>query len=86
LPVAIVAVSWLVFIAVIFLFPAAPTVNSHAMSYTAVVLFGWIGFSLVMYYFPVCGGVHTFEGPRANIRIEEHSTEETESSSSKDEE
>ena len=67
LPVAIIAVSFMAFMDVVFFFPTTPQANTPNMNYTVVVLGGVLLFSLVWYYFPVYGGVHWFTGPVPNV-------------------
>ncbi|KDQ54536.1 hypothetical protein JAAARDRAFT_196453 [Jaapia argillacea MUCL 33604] len=62
-PVAFLAVTWMTFMGIVFLFPATPTADSQTMNYTVVVLGGVMILSLIWYYFPVYGGVHWFTGP-----------------------
>ncbi|KAF7974533.1 hypothetical protein HWV62_12002 [Athelia sp. TMB] len=69
LPVAIIAVTWMAFMSVIFVFPASPAPDAAAMNYAVVVLGGVLVLSVVYFYFPKYGGVHWFEGPRANIYV-----------------
>ncbi|KAJ8594344.1 amino acid transporter [Rhizopogon salebrosus TDB-379] len=66
-PVAATAVSWMLFMIVIFLFPATPQITVQEMNYTVVVLGGFMSIAVGWYYFPVYGGVHWFNGPIANI-------------------
>jgi len=83
LPVAIVAIAWMTFAIVIFVFPQTPGPTGTSMNYTIVVLGVWIALCLAYYYVPVYGGMHWFEGPRANIKVEqpERSMEDAESAS-----
>jgi len=67
LPVAVVSVFFMVFLGIAFLFPTTPQTDVQNMNYTIVVLGGVLLLSLVWYYAPVVGGVHWFEGPRANV-------------------
>ncbi|TDL24693.1 amino acid transporter [Rickenella mellea] len=67
LPVAVVAVLWMIFTTTVFFFPSTPQTNAASMNYTVVVLGGSLLLSLVYYYFPKYGGVHWFKGPVANI-------------------
>lgn len=76
MPVASVAVAWMIFSMVIFVFPTAPDPTGAGMNYTIVVLAAWIAFCLAYYYCPVYGGVHWFIGPRANIRTEEYTQDD----------
>ncbi|KAH9946464.1 APC amino acid permease [Amylocystis lapponica] len=69
LPVAIIAVVWMVFSTVIVVFPAEPGPTVTNMNYTSVFLGGWILLCLVYYYFPVYGGVYWFRGPVANVEM-----------------
>ena len=66
---AIIAVTWMTFMSVVFVFPASPAPDAAAMNYAAVVLGGVLALSVVYFYFPKYGGVHWFEGPRANIDV-----------------
>ncbi|KAG6370727.1 amino acid/polyamine transporter I [Boletus reticuloceps] len=67
LPVAVIAVSFMTFMDVVFFFPTTPETNTPNMNYTVVVLGGVLVLSLVWYYFPVYGGVHWFTGPVSNV-------------------
>jgi len=66
-PVAAIAVAWMAFMGVVFLFPTTPQTDVADMNYTVVVLGGVLILSLVWYYFPVYGGVHWFTGPVSTI-------------------
>jgi len=65
--VAVVSVTWMAFMGVVFLFPATPEVGVGDMNYTVVVLGGVLILSLVYYYFPKYGGKIWFAGPVATI-------------------
>jgi len=67
LPVAMVAVAWMIFSIVILIFPTSPDPTAPEMNYTVVVLGGWIALCLVYYFLPVYGGVHWFRGPISNV-------------------
>ncbi|KAF5323197.1 hypothetical protein D9758_016727 [Tetrapyrgos nigripes] len=67
LPVAIVAVVFMLFLGIVFFFPTSPQTDVQDMNYTIVVLGGVMILSLVWYYFPKYGGVHWFKGPVATI-------------------
>jgi hypothetical protein len=67
LPVAIIAVSFMAFMDIVFFFPTTPQTGVLSMNYTVVVLGGMLILSIVWYYFPVYGGVHWFTGPVPNI-------------------
>ncbi|KAG2145191.1 amino acid/polyamine transporter I [Suillus clintonianus] len=67
LPIAVIAVSWMVFVITVFFFPATPQTTPQQMNYTVVVLGGFMFLAISYYYCPVYGGVHWFSGPIANI-------------------
>ncbi|KAI0790897.1 amino acid permease-domain-containing protein [Abortiporus biennis] len=67
LPVAIIAVLWMLFMGIVFLFPATPGPEVPDMNYTIVVMGGVMFLSLVYYYFPKYGGIHWFKGPIPTI-------------------
>jgi len=71
LPVAMTAVIFMVFIVVVFLFPATPNPVASTMNYTVVVLGGTLVFSIIYFYFPKYGGVYWFKGPVSTIQDEE---------------
>ncbi|KAJ7058137.1 amino acid/polyamine transporter I [Mycena amicta] len=71
LPVAIVAVLFMFFFGIVFLFPTTPQTNVASMNYTTVVLGGVMILSVLWYYAPIVGGVHWFKGPIANIVLAE---------------
>ncbi|OAX33686.1 hypothetical protein K503DRAFT_700013, partial [Rhizopogon vinicolor AM-OR11-026] len=56
-PVAIISVSYMAFMDIVFLFPTTPQTNVASIDYTVVVLGGILFLSVVWYYFPVYGGV-----------------------------
>ncbi|KII84524.1 hypothetical protein PLICRDRAFT_117614 [Plicaturopsis crispa FD-325 SS-3] len=65
--VAVIAVAWMIFTTVVFLFPTSPNPSAPDMNWTVVVLGGVITLSVVYFYFPLYGGVYWFTGPIANI-------------------
>jgi len=67
IPVAVMAVLFMVFMTIVFLFPTTPQTSVQEMNYTVVVLGGVLLLSLVWYYFPMYGGVYWFTGPVANV-------------------
>ncbi|KAF7421017.1 GABA-specific high-affinity permease [Pleurotus ostreatus] len=67
LPVGIVAVLFMFFMVIVFLFPTTPQTDAPDMNYTVVVMGGVLFLSIVWYYLPVYGGVHWFTGPISNI-------------------
>jgi len=77
IPVAALSVLFMVFMTIVFLFPATPQTTVQEMNYTVVVLGGVLLLSLVWYYFPVYGGVHWFTGPVANVDTRSSSLDRT---------
>ncbi|KAJ7268721.1 amino acid permease-domain-containing protein [Mycena haematopus] len=79
-PVAFVASTYMIFMIVVFMFPAVPGPTSHSMNYTAVVVGGTLILSLGYYFF---SGRYWFTGPVATIRdLDGSITEEKGSGSS----
>ncbi|KAJ7583267.1 amino acid/polyamine transporter I [Mycena floridula] len=66
-PVSFVASAYMIFMIVVFLFPAIPGPTSHSMNYTVVVLGGVLILALGYYFFPVYGGKNWFTGPVETI-------------------
>ncbi|KAG1724012.1 amino acid/polyamine transporter I [Suillus lakei] len=66
-PVALIAVLWMVFMIIVFFFPATPQTTTQQMNYTVVVLGGFMFLAISWYYCPVYGGVHWFNGPISNL-------------------
>jgi len=66
-PVSFVASAYMIFMIVVFMFPATPGPTSQSMNYTAVVVGGTIFLSLGYYFFPKYGGRHWFTGPVETI-------------------
>ncbi|KAJ6450901.1 amino acid/polyamine transporter I [Mycena sanguinolenta] len=75
-PISILSLVWMVFMMIVFMFPASPVVSSVSMNYTSACLGAWVLLSLVGYYFPFkeLGGVHWFKGPVPNIDTEREFT------------
>ncbi|KAG2338938.1 amino acid transporter [Suillus weaverae] len=67
LPVAIVSVSYMIIMNIVFFFPTMPQTDVANMNYTVVVLGGILFLSILWYYCPVYGGVHWFTGPVSNL-------------------
>ena len=74
LPVAVISVTWMAFVGIVFLFPTTPEVRVGGMNYTVVVLGGVLVLSLVYYYFPKYGGRNWFTGPVQTIDVPESTT------------
>jgi amino acid transporter len=66
-PVAAIAVSWMIFMNIVFFFPTTPQTTTQEMNYTAVVLGGFMSLAIFWYYCPIYGGVHWFNGPVSNL-------------------
>ncbi|KAJ6450888.1 APC amino acid permease [Mycena sanguinolenta] len=75
-PISIISLVWMVFMMIVFMFPATPIVSSVSMNYTSACLGAWVLLSLVGYYFPFneLGGVYWFRGPVPNIDTERELT------------
>ncbi|KAI0324639.1 APC amino acid permease [Cubamyces sp. BRFM 1775] len=67
LPVAVIAVAWMVFSTTITAFPSAPGPDASSMNYEVVVFGAWLALCLGYFYVPVYGGVHWFNGPVRTI-------------------
>ncbi|CUA75900.1 putative amino-acid permease PB24D3,02c [Schizosaccharomyces pombe 972h-] [Rhizoctonia solani] len=69
LPVAIIAIAFMTFIDIVFLFPTelAPAVAD--MNYAVVVLGGVMVGCLIWYWFPKYGGVNWFKGPVMTVDV-----------------
>lgn len=72
---AVISVTWMAFMGIVFLFPATPTAEVGDMNYTVVVLGGVLTLSLVYYYFPKYGGKNWFTGPVPTIHVPGYSTD-----------
>ena len=66
-PVAVIAVLFMMFMSIVFLFPSTPHPGVADMNYTIVVLGGVLALSIFWYYLPQYGGVHWFTGPVRTI-------------------
>ncbi|KAK0224642.1 amino acid/polyamine transporter I [Armillaria nabsnona] len=62
-PIALIAVLFMAFTSVVFMFPSTPQTTVQDMNYSVVVLGGVTIFSLIWYYFPKYGGIYWFTGP-----------------------
>ncbi|SJL00752.1 related to UGA4-GABA permease-also involved in delta-aminolevulinate transport [Armillaria ostoyae] len=67
LPVAAIAVTWMIFMTVVFMFPLTPSPGVGNMNYTVVVQGGVLVLSAVYFYFPKYGGVYWFKGPVSTV-------------------
>jgi len=70
-PIGAMAVLWMTFMGVVFLFPTTPQTDTADMNYTVVVEGGIMFLALIYYYFPKYGGIHWFTGPVPTIVREE---------------
>lgn len=73
------AVLFMIFMVIVFLFPATPQTSVQEMNYTIAVLGGVMILSLIWYYLPKYGGVHWFTGPVSNVEIQSPSLKHSES-------
>ncbi|QRW03747.1 amino acid permease [Ceratobasidium sp. AG-Ba] len=69
LPVAIIAIVFMTFIDVVFLFPSDLAPAAEDMNYAVVVMGAVMIGSLIWYWFPKYGGVNWFEGPVATVEV-----------------
>ncbi|QRV89535.1 amino acid permease [Ceratobasidium sp. AG-Ba] len=69
LPVAIIAIVFMTFIDVVFLFPSDLAPAAEDMNYAVVVMGAVMIGSLIWYWFPKYGGVNWFEGPVATVQV-----------------
>ncbi|KAF5341483.1 hypothetical protein D9758_013939 [Tetrapyrgos nigripes] len=70
-PVATVASAYMIFMIMVFLFPASPVPNAQTMNYTTVVVGGTMILSSVYYFFPKYGGRYWFHGPVHTIDVDD---------------
>ncbi|KAF8164365.1 amino acid permease-domain-containing protein [Mycena galopus ATCC 62051] len=75
-PISILSLVGMVFMMIVFMFPATPMVSSVSMNYTSACLGAWVLLSLIGYYFPFnrLGGVYWFKGQIPNIDSEREFT------------
>ena len=71
----------MIFMGIVFLFPAEPSITPGDMNYTVVVLFGVLLLSVIWYYLPRYGGVYWFEGPVQTLTPEDMELSDKNSSS-----
>lgn len=64
---AVIAVSFMTLMVVVFLFPSMPETTVASMNYAVAVLGGVIALSLFYYYLPKYGGKCWFHGPLQTI-------------------
>jgi len=67
IPVAVIAVVYMIFMCIVFLFPVSPNPSVSGMNFSVVVLGGSMTLSLVYYYFPKYGGKYWFKGPVSTV-------------------
>ncbi|KAF9480661.1 amino acid transporter [Pholiota conissans] len=75
LPLGIIAVAFMAFMATVFLFPSSPTTTVQDMNYAVAVFGGIMVLSLIYYYFPKYGGMYWFTGPVKTVKPEEKGSE-----------
>ncbi|KAK0228871.1 amino acid permease-domain-containing protein [Armillaria fumosa] len=69
LPVAAIAVTWMTFMTVVFIFPLTPSPRVGGMNYTVVVQGGVLVLSVVYFYCPKYGGMYWFKGPVSTVEV-----------------
>ncbi|KAK0228875.1 APC amino acid permease [Armillaria fumosa] len=71
LPITVIAVTWMTFMTVVFMFPLTPSPGVDNMNYTAVTDFagGVLILAIVYFYFPKYGGINWFTGPVTTVEI-----------------
>jgi len=75
IPCAVVSVSYMIFMSIVFMFPTTPITDAPDMNYTSVVICGIMLLSIIWYYFPKYGGVYWFKGPIPTVEeVEEKAT------------
>ncbi|KAK1224154.1 hypothetical protein PQX77_012958 [Marasmius sp. AFHP31] len=77
LPVSVVAVIFMVFMAVILCFPSEPVVTPDTMNYAALVFGGVVLLATFYYFCPGIGGRNWFAGPAVTIEWEGKEASET---------
>jgi len=80
IPIAVVAVIWMVFASIIVFFPSVPAPTPNEMNYAAVVFGGVLGLAILYYFFPRYGGMYWFQGPVGALRALENDKRETRAS------
>jgi len=78
-PVAVMAVLFMILMVIVFLFPLTPQTSVHQMNYTVAVLGGVMLLSVIWFYLPIYGGAHWFKGPVTNITIRPSSVDGSQS-------
>ncbi|KAG9124625.1 GABA-specific high-affinity permease [Ceratobasidium sp. 392] len=66
-PIRVIAVLFITFMNIVFLFPANPAPEAADMNYAIVVVGGVMVGCMAWYWWPKYGAVHWFEGPRSTI-------------------
>ncbi|KAK0196787.1 APC amino acid permease [Armillaria mellea] len=67
LPIAAIAVTWMVFMTVVLMFPLTPSPGVAGMNYTVAVQGGILVLSVVYFYCPKYGGKYWFKGPVSTV-------------------
>jgi choline transport protein len=65
-PVNVIAVSWVVFLDILYCFPTAMPVTPQNMSYVSVVTVGLVGFVIALWFATKRG---TFKGPHIDLAL-----------------
>ncbi|KAK0211069.1 APC amino acid permease [Desarmillaria ectypa] len=67
LPITAIAVIWMTFMTIVFMFPLTPSPGIGNMNYTVVVQGGVLILATVYFYFPRYGGINWFTGPISTV-------------------
>ncbi|KAK0497069.1 APC amino acid permease [Armillaria luteobubalina] len=69
LPVAAIAVTWMVLMTVVLMFPLTPSPGVGGMNYTVAVQGSVLVLSIVYFYCPKYGGMYWFKGPVSTVEV-----------------
>ncbi|THU98799.1 amino acid transporter [Dendrothele bispora CBS 962.96] len=75
LPIAAIAVTWMIVMSVIIMFPQNPNPGVRNMNYAVVVQGGVLFLATAYYFFPTYGGMYWFKGPVLNVTREDVSSD-----------
>lgn len=84
MPIAAIAVTWMIFASIIVFFPSVPAPTPNEMNYATVVFGGVLGLAILYYFFPRYGGMYWFQGPLGALRVLENDAKEETSASLSD--
>ncbi|SJL00755.1 related to UGA4-GABA permease-also involved in delta-aminolevulinate transport [Armillaria ostoyae] len=67
LPITTIAVTWMTFMTVVFMFPLTPSPGVGNMNYTTDFAGGVLVLATIYFYFPRYGGINWFTGPVSTV-------------------